>query len=126
MKVTKNNVKLYAAHVYDNPGCVSGDEFEEDYSRVKSLKILLNKYMNNKNPNVRIIINHIICLSNIFPGSSTATILFTDFDENLWNLLATFLIYLDRMPDSFIVMDKYLTRDHFSIDENLLESLKNL
>lgn len=125
--VTKSNLKLYAASVYDNPGCISHKEFEEDYGRVKSLKTLLNKHIKNKQPNVRIIINHIICIANVFPGNATSLILFTDFDRSIWNVLATFLFYLNLMPEApFKVNGSFISINELSIEENLLERLRTL
>jgi len=126
-KITKETLKLYAANVYNNPGCVSQKEFEEDYARIKSLKTLLNKYLNNKNPNIRIIINHIICISNVFPGETMAVILFTDYDESIWNVLSTFLVFLNLMPiHALNVKGKIINPSEFCIDINLLEKLRNI
>lgn len=126
-KITKETLKLYAANVYNNPGCVSHREFEEDYARIKSLKTLLNKYLNNKNPNIKIIINHIICISNVFPGESMAVILFTDYDESIWNVLSTFLVFLNLMPVYPInIENRMIDPSKFCIDDNLLEKLRNI
>lgn len=126
-KITKETLRLYAANVYYNPGCVSHEEFLKDYGRVKSLKTLLNKYLNNKNPNIRIIINHIICISNVFPGESMAVILFTDYDESIWNLLATFLVFLNLLPvNNFHVKERIIIPSEFCIDSNLLDRLRKI
>jgi hypothetical protein len=127
MNLTKDNIKLYAASVYQNPGCSSFLEFEEDYLRVKYLKTILYKYLNNKRINVRILLNHIICIQNVFPGESTAKILFVEFSESSWNALATILIYLSLMPPILTEINgKTIYLSSISIDNNLLEKLKEL
>lgn len=124
--LTKENVVLFAARVYDNPGCVSLEEFDGDYSKVRFLKVLLNKYINNKKVNVRLIVNHLICMSNVFPGDATAKILFTELDETVWNVLATFLVFLNILPDYVRINGVVYTANGFTIDENLLQVLKEL
>jgi len=125
--LTRDNIKLYASSVYNNPGCASFLEFEEDYRRIKYLKTLLNKYLNNKKINVRILINHIICINNVFPGEATARILFVENDETTWNALATLLLYLSLMPHYLSgINGKYISLSSLSIDTNLLETLKEL
>jgi len=117
---------LYAARIYNNPGCVSFSEFEEDYLRVKSIKALLSKYINNKKVNMRMILNHIICLNNVFPGG-VAKILLAEFNKETWNLLATFLVYLNLMPiDDLCVDGERISIEEFQLDGAILEKLKEL
>lgn len=127
VNLTKENIRFFAVRVYQNPDCNSFLEFEKDYQRVKYLKTLLYKYLNNKKINIRILLNHIICLHNVFPGDSTAKILFTELSENSWNALATILVYLSLMPHMIVgINGKTITLSSISIDNNLLEKLKEL
>lgn len=124
--ITSDNALFYAAKVYDNPGCVTFQEFEEDYARVKFIKVLLSKYLNNKKVNIQMVLNHIICLNNVFPGW-TAKILLAEVDKTYWNLLATFLIYLNLMPiDDFWINGKRINVEVFELDGELLERLREL
>lgn len=125
--LTKENIKLYAASVYSNPDCNSSLEFEEDYLRIKYLKSLVNKYLSNKKINIRILLNHIICIQNVFPGEATAKILFVEFGGSSWNAIATLLIYLSLMPPIITGINKNTIRlSSISIDNNLLEILRTL
>lgn len=125
--LTKDNIKLFAASVYDNPGCKTNLEFDEDYLRIKYLKTLLNKYINNKKINIRILVNHIICIQNVFPGEATAKILFVEIDESSWNYLATILFYLSLMPDKIIgINGKTILFSSLKIDMDLLQNLKDI
>lgn len=125
--LTKDNIKIYAASVYRNPGCASFLEFEEDYLRIKYIKTLLYKYLNNKKINIRILINHIICIHNVFPGEATSKILFTELSDSSWNVLATILLYLSLMPHEITgINGRTITPSSISIDSNLLEKLKEL
>ena len=125
LNLTKDNIKLFAAGQYSNPSCSTLAEFEEDYLRVKYLKMMLNKLVNNRETNMRIIVNHIICLSNVFPGEATAKILFSEFDPSMWNILCTFLVYLNLMPQTTMrINNNPVTLSKLGIDFNLLEKLK--
>jgi len=117
---------LYAARIYNNPGCVSFKEFEEDYLRIKLVKVFLSKYINNKKVNYRIILNHIICLNNVFPGV-VAALLLAEVPIAQWNLLATFLVYLNLMPiDDLLINGEVVNLDHFVLYKDLLEELRKL
>jgi len=124
--ITTDNALLYAARVYDNPGCVSFQEFEEDYARVKFIKVLLSKYINNKKVNIQMVLNHIICLNNVFPAVA-AKILLAEIDRCQWNLLATFLVYLSLMPiDDFWINGEKISVESFELDGELLNRLREL
>jgi hypothetical protein len=63
----------------------------------------------------------------VFPGESTAKILFVEFSESSWNALATILIYLSLMPPILTEINgKTIYLSSISIDNNLLEKLKEL
>lgn len=126
-ELTKDNIRLYAASVYNNPGCNSHIEFEEDYLRIKYLKTILNKYVNNKKINIRILVNHIICIQNVFPGEATAKILFVELEESTWVTLTTILFYLNLMPDKIVgINNKMIFLSSIGLDAELLEILKEL
>jgi len=102
-------------------------EFEEDYLRVKYIKVLINKVLCNKETNYRIILNHIICMANVFQGEATAKILFTEFDEEAWGLLCTLLVFLNLMPEKLTgINGKTLYICSMNIDKNFLERLREL
>lgn len=126
--ITLENVKLYAAGHYDNPSCSSFLEFEDDYIRIKYLKSLINKYLLNKKVNIRIILNHIICLSNVFPGEPLAKILFTEFDKSTWGVLSTLLLFLNLLPNHSLsfINGEIVRFNTINIDSNLLEKLREL
>lgn len=55
--------KLYAA--YDRP-CFTVEEFEEDAMRVVFVSRILSKYHRNRVINIRLLLNHIVVLRNVF------------------------------------------------------------
>ena len=42
--LTDDNFNLFAARYYDNPHCLSEEEFEDDLKRFRYLKRLFRKY----------------------------------------------------------------------------------
>lgn len=83
---------------YNAPHCIMS-EFEGDIKRTKYLKRLFRRYKVTKSLKERLILNHIILLNNVFGTEATARILFYKIDERDYDILKTFLDYLNIMPD---------------------------
>lgn len=122
--LNKDNFILYCMKHYDNPQCTSVKEFEEDLNRFLYLQKLLTRYINNKDElRERLILNHLIVLFNLF-NDATINILFYKLDKEYWNILITFLIYLNRMPD---VLPQYgiITSDYV-LDDYIVSNLRKI
>jgi hypothetical protein len=122
-KLTEANFLLYAMHHYDNPQCHSLQEFEEDLKKILYLKKLLSRYKNNGELRERLILNHIIVLYNIF-GDATTKMLFFKIEESCWDALVTFLVYLDRMPES--IPEYGIVLSDIRLDEYIIANLRKL
>ena len=96
--LTHETIDLFALKHYDNRGA-SKEEFEDDLKRFKYLKRLFRKYDTSKEFKSRLIINHIIVLSNVFGVDAATTLLFFKIDRQHWTLLKTILVYLHFMPE---------------------------
>ena len=92
------NFMMYAMKCYNSPNCVMS-EFEGDIKRTKYLKRLFRRYKVSKSVKERLILNHIILLNNVFGMEPTARILFYRIDERDYDILKTFLCYLNIMPE---------------------------
>lgn len=112
---------LTAMKFYDNCQCVSVKEFEEDLKKFLYIKKLFNRYYEKKELKAKLIINHIIVLHNLF-GIATTELLFYKTEKKHWNLLATFLIFLDRMPRS--IPEFGIDINSIDIDHHVLEILE--
>ena len=66
MKLTEENLYLYAAKHYYNPKFIDAEEFQEDLKRFKYIKRLLRKYYDTGILKERLLLNHIIVLHNVF------------------------------------------------------------
>jgi hypothetical protein len=73
-------------------------EFEDDMKRLKYIKRLIKRYRTTGELKERLILNHIIVLSNVFGTEATVRMLFYKFDPEDYSILHTFLIFLNYMP----------------------------
>lgn len=122
-KLNDSNFLVYAMHHYDNPQCYSLDEFEEDLKKFLYLKKLLSRYKKDGELRERLILNHIIVLYNVF-GEATTNLLFYKIDKSCWDVLVTFLVYLERMPEE---LPNYSIRlSDIKLDERIISSLRQI
>jgi len=103
-KITKKNWLFYAIKNYNVPNLDTEQEFYEDIKRFKYLKRLFRKYKTTGELKTRLILNHIIVLSNVFGNEASATLLLFKIEREYWSLLKTFLNYLniirhDELPN---------------------------
>ena len=97
--LNEENFVMYAVKHYNSPQCIMS-EFEGDIKRTKYLKRLFRRYKVTKSLKERLILNHIILLNNVFGPEVTARILFYKIDERDYDILKTFLEYLNIMPEA--------------------------
>ena len=123
-QLTEKNFLLVAMHHYDNVQCTSIAEFEQDIKRFNYLNKLFNRYHNKNELKERLILNHIIILTNVF-GEVVVDLLFFKTDEKYWSYLATFLVYLNKLPDQ---VNHYMNVDCQSIqlDMGIIEVLRRV
>ena len=101
--LTPENINMFAMKHYDNPLCVDEKEFLDDMKRFKYLKRLFRKYETSKDLKMRLVINHIIILANVFGVDAATTLLFFKIERNHWPLLKTFLVFLGYMPENDLI-----------------------
>ena len=102
-ELTPENINMFAIKHYDNPHCVDEQEFLDDMKRFKYLKRLFRKYETSKDLKMRLVINHIIILANVFGVDAATTLLFFKIEKNHWPLLKTFLVFLGYMPENDLI-----------------------
>ena len=84
-QITKQNWLLYAMHNYDNPTLEKQQEFDDDIKRFKYLKRLFRKYETTGEIKIRLILNHIILLHNVFGVKDACmTLLLFKVDNKYW------------------------------------------
>ena len=92
-----DNFLIFAMKCYDSPKCIMS-EFEEDLKRIKYIKRLIKRYRTTGELKERLILNHLIILSNVFGTKNAVRMLFYKIDKEDYNILKTFLIFLGYMP----------------------------
>ena len=92
-----DNFLIYAMKAYTSPHYIMS-EFESDIKQTKYLKKLFRRYKTSKILKERLILNHLILLYNVFSVEATTRILFYKIDERDYDILKTFLVYLNYMP----------------------------
>ncbi len=88
---------MFAMNHYDNPQADGEDEFFDDLKRFKYLKRLLKKYHDKDDLKERLILNHIIVLTNVFGVEASSTLLLFKVDQEHWASLKTFMLYLNMI-----------------------------
>ena len=110
-------------HHYDNPQCHNIQEFEKDLRIFLYLKKLITRYKQSDELRERLILNHIIVLYNVF-GDAATNMLFYKIDEKYWDVLVTFLVFLERMPE--YVPQYNLRVSDISLDETIINALRKI
>jgi hypothetical protein len=102
-------------------------EFEGDLKRTKYLKRLLRRYKATKTIKERLILNHIILLNNVFGPEALARILFFRTDEKDYDVLKTFLLFLNLLPEVVMgIKGKNIITDEIPVDMHVAEILRNI
>ena len=96
-EITKDNWLLYAQHHYDNPTLQKEQEFYDDIKRFKYLKRLFRKYKATKNIKIRLVLNHVIVLANVFGVEAACILLLYKVERTYWPYLKSVLVYLDYL-----------------------------
>lgn len=124
--LNEENFMMYAMKCYTSPHCIMS-EFESDIKRTKYLKRLFRRYKITKSLKERLILNHIILLNNVFGTEATARILFYKIDERDYDILKTFLMYLNLLPDGvYGINGKNIPLIDIPIESNVAEILSKI
>jgi hypothetical protein len=97
-ELNEDNYLIFAIKNYENPQASTQEDFLEDMKRFKYVKRLLRKYKNTGELNTHLLINHFIILYNIF-GDAATPLLFFKLDSDLWSVVKTFMVFLQRFPE---------------------------
>ena len=98
--ITPANWIMFAMKNYDNPQADGEEEFYEDIKRFKYLKRLLKKYYDTGVLKERLILNHIIILSNVFGIEAASTLLLYKVDKDYWPTLKSFMKKLNMLYET--------------------------
>ena len=117
-EITKDTWLLFAQQNYDNPTLETEIEFYDDIKRFKYLKRLFRKYDITGEIKIRLILNHLVVLQNVFGAEVAITLLLYKIDNKYWSVLKTCLNYLEYLYPHEL--------DNIETDKNIEEMLKEL
>jgi len=124
--LNEENFLMYAMKAYTSPHYVMS-EFEGDLKRTKYLKRLFRRYKITKSLKERLILNHLILLYNVFGVEPATRILFFRVDEADYDVLKTFLVYLNYMPEIVRgINGKDILSSSILEDSNVANTLKEI
>ena len=98
IELNDDNYMMFAIKHYNNPQAVTQEDFQEDLKKFKYIKRLLKRYQKTGELKTHLLLNHFICLYNVFDDAATP-LLFYKIDKELWAVLKTFLLFLHRVPE---------------------------
>jgi hypothetical protein len=113
--LTDHNFLLFCAKHYDNSRYVSTEEFVEDLNRIKYIKKLITRYVENGDLKERLILNHIIILNNCFGPEALCKILYLKLKPQM-KYVKPFLVLLNLLPEKI-----YNVSDETVVDTNLID-----
>ena len=118
-KLTAKNFAAYAMKHYDDPQCEDMEDFYEDLRRFRYLKRLLFRYYQHGELRERLMLNHLICIFNVFGYEASMRMLkFKIKDQSYWSSIKTMLIYLGYVEEGFEI--------EVPIDETLAMTLREV
>jgi len=118
IELNEENLLLYAAKHYYNPRFVDIDEFNEDLNRFKYIKRLVNRYIVEGELTDRLIMNHLIVVSNVFGIEAMLKILELKLEDKHWPIIKPFLIFL-----KYIKVEQY---PEIPLDKRVVERLREV
>ena len=123
-RLTEENYQIYAMQHYDNQECNSVEDFYEDINRIKYVKRLFRRYVKKDELRERLLINHIVSLSNVFGVEPATRLLFFKIENELWPILKTFLVLLSYMPER--LKDPEVISSDIPLDERIVNTLRKI
>lgn len=124
--LTEDNFLMYAMKRYTSAHYILS-EFDSDLKRTKYLKRLFRRYKVTKVLKERLILNHIILLNNVFGIEATSRILFYKIDERDYDILKTFLSYLNICPNEVTGIRGYnIDVTKIPLEPNVVEILREI
>jgi len=123
--LTDDNFLIYCAKHYDNPQCHSTEEFMEDLKRIKYIKKLITRYVENGDLKERLILNHLTILYNVFGAEHLCRILYLKMKPQ-YSFIKPFLVLLNIMPERLLNIknEKIVDTNLIPMDDNIVRILR--
>ena len=121
----EGNINLYSMKCYNNPQCNDESEYHEDMKKITYIKRLFNHYRLTNELKTRLILNHLIVFTNVFPVKDAVRILFFKIQKDYYSILKCFLLKLSMMPDVVVGIDgKNIHSSDIFMEQEVIEELR--
>tara|TARA_R100000234_G_scaffold114859_1_gene90337 strand:- start:298 stop:693 length:396 start_codon:yes stop_codon:yes gene_type:complete len=124
--LNNENWIMYAIKAYEKPNYVLS-EFKDDLKRINYLKRLFRRYRKQSDIKERLVLNHLIVLTNVFGPTVTSRLLFFKVAKEDHSILKTYLTFLNIMPDKITGIEgKDIHSSSIQIDMGIAEKLRKI
>lgn len=126
--LTKDTFLLYCSTNYDGRHCATMDDFDDDLNRIKYIKKLITRYLNEGELKERLILNHIIILNNVFGAHAASRILYFKLSDQ-FNIIKPFLVQIGILPTHYYNIGEegnIIDTDLISMDANVVNTLRDI
>ena len=126
-KLTNENYLVFCAQHYSGNKYYTTEEFIEDINRVKYIKKLITRYIENDDLKERLILNHIIVLNNCFGPEITCKILYLKL-KNQMRFVKPFLVMINILPEKIynVADEESIETDMIDMDVNIIQRLRKV
>ena len=124
--LTDANFLMFAMKEYNNQQCTNIEEFYDDLKKIKYIKRLINRFLENGKLKEILILNHLIVFYNVFDNKAATRLLFFKIEEKYWSVLKTFLIYLSMMPETVKgIRGKDIISSDIQLNQEVIDTLRD-
>ena len=123
--LTEDNFFVFCAQHYVNSRYTTTEEFMEDLNRIKYIKKLITRYIENNDLKERLILNHITILNNCFGPVNTSKILYLKLKDQM-QYIKPFLLLLNILPDRLynVGNEKVINTHMINMDRHIINTLR--
>lgn len=115
---TEHEYLELAMRAYDNPACITLDEFNRDLNQYVHIKKTVRKYYVDASI-LRKLVNQVVIYYNCFGSAGTDLLLYKIHEEDILATLIPIIIYLGRSTQS-------LDRINISLNTDIVQRLSEL
>jgi hypothetical protein len=87
---------VIAMKSYDNPSCITIDEFNKDLYTITLIKKYIRKFNSGDQINIRKLVNYSVIFYNCFGNSATDLLLYKLSDKEFLSVMIPIMVYLGR------------------------------
>jgi len=125
--LTHENFALYTAKHYQSDKYYTDEDYTNDLNRIKYIKKLITRYVDNGDLRERLLLNHIIILNNCFTPIPLLKILYLKLKPQM-KYVKPFLVAINVMQDVIYNVngEAAVHTDSIEMDEHIVRKLREL